>query len=323
MAEKPTQAKNGGGNAHDRAKARAEGKRFKSEVPMRPQGEGAEKPEEIWRSLFAWDTIFRWDVLNALVLSFFVAVGLAMLSCDWFPHNLLISQICFSLAGTLAVLAIVHHATTARGVKIGSKLLFCIPLSSVVILIASYAIWAIQSHKPTFHPSIAMRIYVALGHKKGDNVAGFVWPDGRFYDLRVVVGNISHYPVQNIDLTIKTIEKSDDTFWGMGQISDIPGVQVNTPTSRLPSGSLTLRGADGNDYILDTRDYPFANPFADHWNFFCPRLPIEGELRLSLAAIHPGDNAAPKKLRIVGSYEVISSGSVMVIPVDQTMSVER
>ena len=57
-----------------------------------------------WRSIFGWETFLRWDVLAAIVLGVFLATGFAMLGVDWFPHNLLISQVGFSVAVLLTVI---------------------------------------------------------------------------------------------------------------------------------------------------------------------------------------------------------------------------
>ena len=106
-----------------------------------------EQSEGLWRSLFGWRHLFRWDVLGSLVPGVFIAVGIGMLSVDWFPHNLLISQTCFSIAALLFIAKTIGHAYTTRG-NVLSKIMFCTAICGLVLAVAIFAANAIQSHKP-------------------------------------------------------------------------------------------------------------------------------------------------------------------------------
>ncbi len=105
------------------------------------------QPVGLWRGLFGWDTLFRWDVLGALVPGVFIAVGLGLLGIDWFPDNLMISQVCFSVAALMVITKTIGHAHTNNGSVI-SKVIFCVVLCGITLVIALFTVLAIQSHKP-------------------------------------------------------------------------------------------------------------------------------------------------------------------------------
>ncbi len=58
----------------------------------------------VWRSIFGWKALFRWDALGAIVPGIFVAVGVGVMSVDWFPYHLLIAQIFFAIGALLCVI---------------------------------------------------------------------------------------------------------------------------------------------------------------------------------------------------------------------------
>jgi hypothetical protein len=100
----------------------------------------------VWRAIFGWQTLLRWDVLGALVPGIFFAVGLAMLGLDWWPHNLFISQVAFTVAGSLGVLKTVAHAIETQGSKV-SRFVFVVVVSFVLIASMVWADIVIQKHK--------------------------------------------------------------------------------------------------------------------------------------------------------------------------------
>ena len=286
--------------------------------PTASEGTRPEKGLSLWRSLFGWETLFRWEVLSAIVPGVFIAIGLGMLGVDWFPHHLLISQICFAMAAVLIITKTIGHAWVSKE-RLLSKIVFCSVLCGATLFGEICVAMAIQAHAK-FRPSISLSAFVSIGHQKGANVGGITWGDERFQDIRLLVGNMSQYSVQNIDLTVRVLDNSEDVFVGMGQLSDIPGVQFNGP--KAPD--MIVQTDHTNISSRDTwamSSSPF--PWGYSWNVFCPRLPREGELRLVVAAIHKQDFAPPKNLRVVGSFEVVSSEGIKVVSVDKTLSVER
>ena len=100
----------------------------------------------VWGSIFGWKTLFRWDVLGTIVPGIFLAVGVGMLTVDWFPHNLLIAQVSFTIALTLLVIKVVGHAIESEGPRV-SRGISALFLSLVFITIWWQSTSSIQRHK--------------------------------------------------------------------------------------------------------------------------------------------------------------------------------
>ena len=98
------------------------------------------------RGLFGWETFFQWDVFGALVPGVFLAAGLAMLGVDWFPHNLLISQLCLSVAALLAVIKTIGHAVKSSA-SLVERVIVAAMLASLFICADVYTAISIQRHK--------------------------------------------------------------------------------------------------------------------------------------------------------------------------------
>jgi hypothetical protein len=113
-----------------------------NEIPPAP----IEK-ESLWRGVFGWEHLFRWDVLGSLVPGVFLAVGVGMLGVEWFPNNLLISQICFSIGCLMVIAKTVGQARSARNSSLLSRLVFGVVVCGVALTITVTAIWSIESHK--------------------------------------------------------------------------------------------------------------------------------------------------------------------------------
>jgi hypothetical protein len=93
-----------------------------------------------------WQPLFRWDFLGVLLPAIPLAGGFAMLTTDWFPHNLLISQACFALTGFLLMVKLVGHAIQHNDSRI-ARVIFATTFSLVIIAGDSWFIWQIQKHK--------------------------------------------------------------------------------------------------------------------------------------------------------------------------------
>ncbi len=100
----------------------------------------------VWKSIFGWRTLSRWDVQGAIVPGIFLAVGIGMLGVDWFPHNLVISQVCFGIAGALVLLKALVHAIETPG-PIASQAFFVLVMFTVTILGSAWIVQTIQVHK--------------------------------------------------------------------------------------------------------------------------------------------------------------------------------
>jgi hypothetical protein len=100
----------------------------------------------IWRSIFGWRALFRWDALGAVVPGIFLAGGLGVLGLDWFPHHLLISQLCLGIATFLCIVKIVGHAVESTD-TLKARLIFGILLTILAAWIGIWVILVIQKHK--------------------------------------------------------------------------------------------------------------------------------------------------------------------------------
>jgi hypothetical protein len=87
----------------------------------------------VWGSVFGWKTLFRWDVLGAVIPGIFLAVGIGILTVDWFPHNLLISQVSLTIAALISVVKFFGQAIESEGGKL-SRTAFALTLSAIAIL---------------------------------------------------------------------------------------------------------------------------------------------------------------------------------------------
>jgi hypothetical protein len=166
-------------------------------------------------------------------------------------------------------------------------------------------LWAfVTNAKGPSKPVLSLKAYVAPVYKAGAIVGGLKWKDG-FQDIRVNIDNVSGAPIQNLDLTLRILDKSGDLIAGMGQMSDILGLEFHGP--ELPDMGMQLRGQDGQLYDLFMRDFlpPGEQfpPWGDHWRLLCPRLPVGIPLRLIVPCVHMEDKMAPKQLRIIGTYD--------------------
>jgi hypothetical protein len=101
----------------------------------------------IWREYFSWQVLSKWDLLGAIIPGFPIAIGLGMLTVDWFPHNLLISQICFGAAGAILCAKFVAVAIQAEDQHILSRIVFAVLVCAVLLGSTAVVIAIIQEHK--------------------------------------------------------------------------------------------------------------------------------------------------------------------------------
>lgn len=144
--------------------------------------------------------------------------------------------------------------------------------------------------------SLSITASRAIGYKDGDNVHGIAWR-GDFRAVRMTLKISSEYPLHNIDLTVKVIDK--DVLSGMGEITDIPGCQFYGP--KWPDLGLELHGVDDHWYPLHMEDDLGNAPYSSWWKMYCPALPAGLPITLIIAT-NPG-REIPKRLRAIGSCQ--------------------
>jgi hypothetical protein len=114
----------------------------------------------VWRGVFGWNALFSWTVLGVIVPGILIGCGFALLAIDWFPHNLLIAQICVSISAVLLIVKIIGHAIVSEGSK-GQRAAFAVVLCCVAIAIAMSIDWIVQKHKTPLasHPISTSRLH--------------------------------------------------------------------------------------------------------------------------------------------------------------------
>lgn len=133
------------------------------------------------------------------------------------------------------------------------------------------------------------------------------WEETKYADVRLEIENTSTVPLENIDLDIDLLgNKSGDFIAGIGQLSDVGGVEFHKP--QLPQAKLRLTGKNGKDYIVTSTDIMDAgHPLFFDVRVFCPRLSPEETLRLIIASLLDDPSKRPNHLRIKGTYETTPS----------------
>jgi hypothetical protein len=150
-------AKGGGGSAHQRAILEAALARSRDKGGASPnatvflseavlQSPTAPQNKDIWESIFGLETLFSWTVVGCLVPGIFLAGGFAMLTVDWLPHNLLISQVAFTSGALFFVTKIIAHAKESEG-SVPRRTIFALLMSALTLVSCGVFCWNIQKHK--------------------------------------------------------------------------------------------------------------------------------------------------------------------------------
>jgi hypothetical protein len=184
-------------------------------------------------------------------------------------------------------------------------------LSVVVATLIIGGIWIpVRKVYRAAHPvvpttaSLSITASRGISYKDGEDFHGIKW-EADFRAVRMELKNNSSYPLHNLDVTVKVIDKSGDLLFGMGQISDIPGCQFHG--LKWPDINVGIVGTDGHTYPFSPQDYIGDLPMGGEWSMFCSSLPRGLPITL-LIATNPG-REIPKRLKVIGSYQE-ESGTV-------------
>jgi hypothetical protein len=291
-----------GGNSHQRAVG------AKAVGPARPEPPTTSNMEAspsvgLWRSIFGWHILLRWDVLGSLVPGFFIAAGLAMLAVDWFPSNLLFSQISFAVAAALVITKTLGHAYAHQTSSNSEKAVFALLICGVTVVATTMVELNIQVHKRVLREvanfSIPMSADVYAGHKKGDDVYGLKWPDDSIQDVRLQVNNNSDYLLQDLDATI---ESDSGPIFGIREIGDSVGCKFSPLYDDL---AVRFRGSDGSSMTIHSGDmFAGSNTWAVRWKIFCPIILSRTNPRFVVAI--GAQQASLGELKIFGRYKLES-----------------
>jgi hypothetical protein len=137
--------------------------------------------------------------------------------------------------------------------------------------------------------------------------------------IRLSVANVDREPIQNLDLTVAVLDKSDDYLRGMRQMSNVPGVWIRGPA--VPDATAWIKGTNGQPFALSSQDTINELPVGRHWFASCPRLTPGSSLRLAIGT-STKDQKLPKGLRVSGDYEVVESGGIRVVVFDEVVNIK-
>jgi hypothetical protein len=155
-----------------------------------------------------------------------------------------------------------------------------------------------QEHSLPF----SMRAYVAAAHQDDQVLYGIKWKNA-FKDIRLEIEDMTEYPVHDLNLTVQVLENSGDTLLGMGQVSDIAGVEFHGP--EWPRTGFVLQGKDGGpQYGLEPADFLAHMPFGNHWKMLHGMVPTGIPLRLAVASFNSKPDEIPEKIKVLGTYEI-------------------
>jgi hypothetical protein len=232
-----------------------------------------------------------------------------------------------------AVLFIVKFASWEDARSHEKGLLITVFASVIAVVLTVGAVWGNHHlNKAPASPlpleALSFDAYASnITYPKGTKVGDIEWMDG-YIDVRLSIENNSDSLIQNLNLTIAVLDDGG-VLLDMGQMgSNIPGVEFHAP--ELPEMSVRVRGADGQDSIITSRDMVALGSngkktpsLGKEYSLFCPRLfPNKGLLRLVLAT---GSNKGEltKVLRIAGTYETMPSTGSKLVTIDKTIHVRH
>lgn len=244
----------------------------------------------VWSSVFGWEGLFRWDVLGAIVPGVFVAVGLTMLGIDWFPHNLLIAQICFGIAACLLLTRISRQAMQSAGSRI-SRITFAVALSFVVLTFTIWPLRVIQLHK-RLSPQVFFSVDTGGGVFSGSTDYGTMfWAvyNARNGVARAPISALAGFKITNLQNEAATVARLS---------IDIETENGWLRVGHIDSQEIRIFGASAGDkadkeYILPMLDTVLADrplgpkESAKGWLAFCfprvnPPVKVKGEYRFTI-----------------------------------------
>jgi len=182
--------------------------------------------------------------------------------------------------------------------------------SLTVILLLLFAVWLQMKFWQNFH--------LSLSFSAEPDLLASTTRDSN--PVRLSVTNAEEEPIQNLDLTVAVLDKSDDYLRGMRQMSNVPGVWIRGPA--VPDATGWIKGTDGQSLALSAQDTLNELPVGRHWFASCPRLTPDSPLRLAIGMITK-DRKIPKGLRVSGDYEVVESGGIRVVVFDEVVNIRH
>jgi hypothetical protein len=165
---------------------------------------------------------------------------------------------------------------------------------------------------------------------------GLAYPDGDHYgikwfksfsEVRLTINSKAKFPIQNLNLSIWTVDKGD-SIGGMAQAETEPqGCAVRRPRG-IEFPQVVLLGQDGSKADIS----PFMNdqmntgfPIRDHYDILCQRILAGEKIPLVIATItskQMGEMSVPPlHVHIKGDYETTAAEGSKRVPVDEIVTV--
>lgn len=165
------------------------------------------------------------------------------------------------------------------------------------------------------HPALSFQAFwVGIGNlpersKVTNTWDGKPWDEHDYADVRLTITNGLDLALQNVDLDINVATEEPTGIAGIGQLTNINGIEFRKPALNIREPTLQLQDkSDGKWYNLPLSPFFDEHRIVPDYRIFCPRLAQRDIIRLILATIHLEQRGKPpKKLRITGSY-VTESG---------------
>jgi hypothetical protein len=181
------------------------------------------------------------------------------------------------------------------------------------------------------YPPLALQAYrVGLGNmpersRVTNTWNGQPWDESDFADVRLKITNNIGLALQDIDLDITFTEDDPEAgIAGIGQLTDISGIEFRKTPLNMPEPAFKLRGTDGKSYNLPLNPFMEEHRVVRDYRMFCPRLAQRDIIRLIIAAIclnHP--KKPPSRLKITGTYVTESSAGRMTVQVNEVVMVTQ
>jgi hypothetical protein len=319
----------GGGNAHDRAMAKA---RMDNPIPdsklfPRDQAASSDLAQSVEQASASRKkpnidrAIGVISLLLACLLFLFQEDGVE-LSWGW--------SLCgYLLLGGGCVWSLVRHAIPH--LKPWKRIVSAVIVGLIVESMGAYGTINQYRHE---HPSpfpatdqsptLAFDAEFSNSNYPGQKINGQVWKD-EYANLLVTIRSTNRFPIVNLDFTAN-IATPDYFFIAMEQASSIPGVDIHVVGLPDFPDDIRVYGKDG------TR----ANPKPDFdeamqkatggtasYHIVCPRFDPQDRLLLrAFTNNYDKPSTAPNHLRIVGSYETALPEGGKRISFDQVITVE-
>lgn len=247
-----------------------------------------------------------------------IGIGFAVPVANCWPWFLW-AKICFSVAAMIFLVKVANIAIVMNH-PFWERALFVFVLFGITGLLTTEVIRGIGGIQPFITAPLQpvalsfKAFWVGIGNlpersKVTNTWDGKPWDEHDYADVRLTITNGLDLALQNVDLDINVATEEPTGIAGIGQLTNINGIEFRKPALNIREPTLQLQDkSDGKWYNLPLSPFFDEHRIVPDYRIFCPRLAQRDIIRLILATIHLEQHGKPpKKLRITGSY-VTESG---------------